>query len=154
MSQIDSPWEAGATGVAELQPCLRNSRRKFINDPQGPPVSPARSRSPVLGLSHEVANCNFDIASTIFAGHRLCRSAPAAVEQNSDSLQTRRWRKFRLAHDRGEVADALVGVCPAQRSTAIVCPLVFSYEARVCGVRTPSLLTQASRPPARRQSPE
>ena len=116
MSQIDSPWEAGATGVAELQPCLRNSRRKFINDPQGPPVSPARSRSPVLGLSHEVANCNFDIASTIFAGHRLCRSAPAAVEQNSDSLQTRRWRKFRLAHDRGEVADALVGVCPAQRS--------------------------------------
>jgi hypothetical protein len=143
MSQVDSPWEVGGTGTARsLQSCLRNSRRKFINDPQGPPVSPARSRSLVLGFSHEVANCNLNFAPTIFAGHGLCRSAPAAIQQDACRRHARGWWHGFLADDPGEHLDAELGVPPRQR------PQIGRYflsGQRFTGWAYPLLLAQAFR---------
>jgi len=62
----------------------------------------------------DVSDHDVDVALAISAGVRRRRLAPAAVEQDSDSLQPRRRRKFWLAHDRGEVTNTLRGVCSAQ----------------------------------------
>ena len=54
--------------------------------------------------------------TVILADVVLRRLAPATVEQDVGGLHTGGRRVLWLPHDRGEVTNTLLGICPAQRT--------------------------------------
>ena len=114
----------------------RRPRRSTAPSPaypseKGRGQSNGRSRSILVAALDHIAYGDADVLA-VLAGEGLCarrRHGRAGLH----SLRRAAGRNSGMAHDRGEVANTLVGV----PGTVTVCLLGFSYVAMVCGWASP-----------------